>query len=756
VSPRATPAADAVAAVAGGATQAIAASTTRRAFDLPSLFAPRSIAVVGASLRSGIATTVRDNIAHVRGAQPCWFVNPKYDEVDGTRCYPDLGALPEVPDTVVLAVNPLRAAQFTREAAEAGVKTVVIPGGGVVEGGEAAARMQAEVREIAVATGTAILGPNCMGMVDLTTSSATYIGDVSPWLRRGGVAGIAQSGSVSDTFIHAGTRIGWSRIVSCGSEVVLDLCDYLAYCLEDEATHAVVLFIEGFKRPELFLALADHALEIGKPILAVKVGSSAQAQTSAVAHSGSLAGEDRIVDAALRASGVIRCADLDELLEAAELVAGIRRLGRSVGRGRTGVVTVSTGEASLIADLAPRTGVDLPPIPEAARARIHADLPTLGYIGNPMDPWGADDTQLAYGACLRAFVDSGAYDVVAVVHDFPFRSQAGEVELATELAAELARATADRPDVLPVFVSLTSGDATPEIQAALDAAGGIPLLRGTMEAFSSIARLAWWEGRRAARLADGPWRPGWPALATERTRYGDGAPAVTTTATPGRRALPELESLELLRAAGIPVTPAIPAADAEGAVAAAVALGYPVALKIDASTASHKTDIGGVRLGLNGAKAVRAAVAELLAAGRAAEAGTRGVLVEPMAALGVELIVGLERDPMFGPAVLVGSGGILAEILDDVAIRLAPIDRAAALAMLDQLRSAPILAGARGQSPIDRAALADLVVAVARLGVERPDMAEIDLNPVVATAAGAIAVDALVVLGVDAGEALDA
>ena len=756
MSQRTTPAGGIVAAASVAGNPDRAASATRRAFDLPSLFAPRSIAVVGASLRSGIATTVRDNIPRVGGRQPCWFVNPKYDEVDGTRCYPDLAALPEVPDTVVLAVNPLRAAQFTREAAAAGVKTVVIPGGGVVEGGEAAARMQAEVREIAIATGTAILGPNCMGMVDLTTSSATYIGDVSPWLRRGGVAGIAQSGSVSDTFIHAGTRIGWSRVVSCGSEVVLDLCDYLAFCLDDEGTRAVVLFVEGFKRPELFLALADHALAIGKPILAVKVGSSVQAQTSAVAHSGSLAGEDRIVDAALRAAGVIRCNDLDELLEAAELAAGTRRLGRSVGRGRTGVVTVSTGEASLIADLAPRTGVDLPPIPEAALARIHTDLPTLGYIGNPMDPWGADDTQLAYGACLRAFVDSGAYDVVAVVHDFPFRSQAGEVELATELAAELAKATADRPEVLPVFVSLTSGDATPEIQAALDAAGGIPLLRGTVEAFNSIARLAWWEGRRAERLADGPWRTGWPALATERTPYGDGAPAVTTSDVPVRHALPERESLELLRAAGIAVTRAIPAANPEEAVAAADGLGYPVGLKIDAPTTSHKTDIGGVRLGLEDAHAVRWAVPELLAAGHAAGATSRGVLVEPMAGPGVELIVGLERDPMFGPAVLVGSGGILAEILDDVAIRLAPVSRGTALAMLDELRSAPILAGARGRPPVDSGALADIVVAVARLGMDRPDIAEIDLNPVIAGADGAVAVDALVVLDADEAGAPDA
>ena len=722
-------------------------------FDLERLFAPRSIAVVGASVRSGIATTVRDNIRRVGGTQPCYFVNPKYAEVDGTPCYPDLAALPEVPDTVVLAVNPLRAAIFTREAAAAGVRTVVIPGGGVVEGGEAAAEMQAEVRRIALETGTAILGPNCMGMVDLTTSSATYIGDIHPWLRRGRVAGIAQSGSVSDAFLHAGTRIGWSRIVSCGSEVVLDLCDYLAFCLDDAATEAVILFVEGFKRPERFLALADRALEIGKPILAVKVGRSSQAQTSAIAHSGSLAGEDRIVDAALRAAGVIRCADLDELLEAAELVAGTRRLGRSVGRGRTGVVTVSTGEASLIADLAPQTGIDLPPIPEAARARIHADLPTLGYIGNPMDPWGADDTGPAYGACLRAFAGSGVYDVLAVVHDFPFRSQAGEVELATELAVELAAATEARPGVLPVFVSLTSGDATPEIQAVLDVAGGIPLLRGTLEAFRAIAGLAWWEGRHAERLARGPWRPDWPVLAADRRRYGhDAAPNRSTTAgaepasASDLRALPELESMDLLRTAGVPVTLLVAASGPDEAVAAAEGMGWPVAVKLDATDTAHKSDVGGVILGLNDAPAVWAAASAVIAAGREAGADVRGVLVEPMADPGVEIIVGFQRDPMFGPAVLVGSGGVLAELLDDVAIRLAPVDRATALTMIDELRLAPLLAGARGRPPVDRIALADLVVAVAAFGSGSPDVVEIDLNPVIAGPGGAVAVDALVVM----------
>ena len=362
----------------------------RPPIDLAALFAPRSVAIVGASPRSDIAQTVRDNLRTMGSATSCYFVNPKYDEAWGSPCYPDLASLPEVPDSVLVAVNPLRAASVTEEAARAGARSVLIPGGGVVEGGEAAARMQRDVREIALRHGLAILGPNCMGMIDRVSNSAVYIGDINPWAPRGHVAGIAQSGSVTDAFIHFGTRIGFSRIIGAGSEVVLDVCDYLGYCLDDPETDAVILFVEGFKRPERFLALADRALAMGKPVIVLKVGHSPQAQAAAVAHSGSLAGEARVTDAALAAAGVVRCNDLDALFEAAELHAGCRRMSRGVGLGRTGIVTVSTGEASLIADIAQRTGTDLPPVPEAARAAILADLPTLGYIGNPIDPWGAD------------------------------------------------------------------------------------------------------------------------------------------------------------------------------------------------------------------------------------------------------------------------------------------------------------------------------------------------------------------------------
>jgi acyl-CoA synthetase (NDP forming) len=739
----------AVSGVAREAGPAGAGHATRPDIDLRALFAPRSIAVVGASPRSDLAPTVRHNLAVMRSPTRIHFVNPKYDRAWNQVCFPDLAALPEIPDAVLIALSPLRATAATQQAADVGARAVLIPGGGVVEGGEAAAQMQREVRDIALRHGLAVIGPNCMGVVDLTTNSALYIGDVNPWLPRGGVAGIAQSGSVTDAFIHSGTRIGFSRIVGSGAEVVLDVCDFVAHSLDDPETHTIILFVEGFKRPERFLALADRALELGKPILAVKVGRSEQAQEAAVAHSGSIAGEERVTDAALAAAGVLRCADLDELLEAAELHAGCRRMGRGVGRGRTGMATVSTGEASLIADLAGETGLDLPPVPDSARVAILRDLPTMGYIGNPIDPWGAADEAIAYPAVLRGFAESDAYDVLAIVHDFPYRSLPAEVRVARTVTAALIDATAGHLDILPVYISLTSGEPTPEIQALLEEAGGVPLLRGVREAELAIAGRAWWERRHDERLADGPARPTWPVLGADRTFYGNDLGSADHGFFPALagRTLSERESLAFLRDAGVGVVDVHFAADPSAAASIAAGLGdLPLALKLDAVGLAHKSDIGGVRLGVVGASAVQLAAEQLLEVGRRAGLDVQGVLIEPMAAEGLELIVGLTRDPLFGPALVVGFGGVLAEVLDDAAIGLAPVSRAAALRMLESLRGAPLLAGARGGRAVDRDALADLIVAVGQLAWRRPEIAAIDLNPVIATPDGALAVDGLVVL----------
>ncbi len=428
-----------------------------------------------------------------------------------------------------------------------------------------------------------------------------------------------------------------------------------------------------------------------------------------------------------------------------------------MGGGRTGVVTVSTGEASLVADLAERTGLDLPPVPDGARDAILRDLPTMGYIGNPLDPWGAADAPIAYRACFEAMAASGAYDVLAVVHDSPFRDLPSEVQVARDVSGALIEATAGRPDILPVYVSLTSGDVSEEIKATLEAAGGMPMLRGAVEACLAIARMAGWERRCAARLTGGPRRPGWPALATDLVPWGADAtldPLARAVASEGRaRALPERESLERLGAAGLPVTPfRAVVADPDAVIAAWRDMGGgPVALKLDATDLAHKTEAGGVRLDLRDEPAIRAAVASLVEAAGRAGAALRGLLVEPMAAPGVELIVGGRRDAVFGPAVIVGLGGILAEVLDDVAVMLAPVPEEEVRRRLEALRAAPILRGARGRPGADMDALASLVAAVGRVLMADPAILEIDLNPVIAGPTGVVAVDALVVV-----EAVDA
>ena len=620
-----------------------------------------------------------------------------------------------------------------------------------MEGGEAAAAMQADVARIAREHGLALVGPNCMGVIDLVANAATYIGDVSPYLPLGGVAGIAQSGSVTDAFVHSGSRVGFSRIISCGSEVVLDVCDYLAYCLDDPATSSVILFVEGFKRPERFLALADRALELGKPIMAVKVGRSQQAQVAAIAHSGSLGGRGARHRRGPRRRRVSSSATTSTICwRRRSSSRATRRTGRAVGRGRTGVVTVSTGEASLIADQAPQTGIDLPPLPEAARAAILAALPTMGYVANPLDPWGAAEPAIAYGASFEAMAASGAYDVLAIVHDFPYRSLPSEVATANDVTPAAARGDAP-PALDPAGLRVAHLRRAAARDEGAPRHGGRRARRccGAVSRHSPRSRNSP-AGRRVATCAarsdrGGAGGPPWPRIGrvTARTRSPCRRPARPP------RPLSERDSLAFLGAAGIAVTTSIAVRDASEAVTAARRLGRPVALKLEATGLVHKSEVGGVALGLADDDAVYVAALSMLENARQRGLAVRGLLVQPMAPPGVELILGLRRDPLFGASVLVGLGGVLTEVLDDVAIRLAPVTPRVAMSMLDDLRGRRVLDGVRGRRGIDRAAIAEMLVALGRLGAERKDVLEVDLNPVIALPSGALAVDALVVLEED-------
>jgi acyl-CoA synthetase (NDP forming) len=377
----------------------------------------------------------------------------------------------------------------------------------------------------------------------------------------------------------------------------------------------------------------------------------------------------------------------------------------------------------------------------------------MGYIANPLDPWGAAEPAIAYGASFEAMAASGAYDVLAIVHDFPYRSLPSEVATANDVTLRLLEATRHRPSVLPVYVSLTSGEPPPETKALLDTEGsGAPLLRGGLEAFTAIAKLARWETRRDLRRTVGPWRGGWPALAADRTSHGADPQPIPPAPRPPRP-LSERDSLAFVGAAGIPVTTSIAVRDASEAVTAARRLGRPVALKLEATGLVHKSEVGGVALGLSDDDAVYVAALSMLENARQRGLSVRGLLVQPMAPPGVELILGLRRDPLFGPSVLVGLGGVLTEVLDDVAIRLAPVTPRVAMSMLDDLRGRRLLDGVRGRRGIDRAVIAEMLVALGRLGADRKDVLEIDLNPVIALSSGALAVDALVVLEEDADAA---
>jgi acetyltransferase len=335
-----------------------------------------------------------------------------------------------------------------------------------------------------------------------------------------------------------------------------------------------------------------------------------------------------------------------------------------------------------------------------------------------------------------------------LVHDFPYRSLPGEVETALTVTEPLLAATAARPGILPVIVSLTSGEPTAEVHDRARSAGGVPVLRGAVEAFTAIAALARWEARQERRAVGVALRPEWPALAADRMLYGHDPKAPSAVPHGEDRAataLPELESLEWLAAAGLPIVHIERAATPGEAIAKADAIGYPVVVKIDAVGLAHKSDVGAVRVGLRDGGAVRAAATELLNMELPDGATRRGILVASHLE-GVELIVGARRDPSFGPLVLAGLGGIFAEVLDDVAIRLAPVAADDAAAMLDQLRGRRLLGPLRGRPGIDRSAVVDAIVRIGLAICATPEVVEIDINPLISAPDRTAAADGLVVM----------
>jgi acetyltransferase len=700
--------------------------------DLTPLMKPRSVAVVGASQRVNRATRVITNLQAFGYAGRVFPINAKYTDVLGLPCYPDLASLPEPPDVVVVAIPAAEVPAVLADAAARGVRGAVVLSSGFGEAGPAGRARQDALERLAAERGLPICGPNCYGVFNVALGSATFSADFTAVPYAGAVAVVSQSGGFSHAIaehLMQQRGVGLSYLVSCGNQAGVGVEDYVEFLVEDAGTQVIGVYVEGFRHAAKLRAVAARARALRKPIVALKVGRSENARQATLAHTGSLAGTPEIVEALLRQLGIVQVTSLNEMLDTLTLLAAAQRVTRP--RWRTVVVSGLGGECGRVADAADRAGVELPPLSAGAVAEIASFMPDFASPRNPLDGTGAMyENATLFPRLVDCVLKEEGADVVAINLRATIPRPGGWApnrQFARIVNEKLAGGT-DR--LVVAFSSFAGGDVDPEIVRPL-AEVGVPFLEGTETAMLALRHLA--DHRRFLERAGAP-PPAAPAAH---------APV------PGRGLLGNAEAMRLLRDFGIPLADTVAAATPEAAVAAAERIGYPVVVKIDSADVAHRSDLGGVRLGCSDAAAVRRACEEMLAAvgRRAPSARIDGVLVQPMVAGGVEMIVGVKRDPVVGPAVVCGFGGVLVEVMRDVAVRVPPLDAREAGAMLAELRGAALLRGVRGRPAADVAAIADVLVRIAALAeAHRERLRALDLNPVVVGEAGkgAVVVDWLI------------
>jgi len=702
--------------------------------DLRPLMQPRSIAIIGASQRMSRATRVVRNLQSFGYRGRIFPINPKYDEVLGLPCFRDLASTPEPAESVVVGIPAEQVPAVLGAAVDNGVRAAVVLSSGFAEAGAVGQARQAELERLSAERGLLICGPNCYGVYNIRLGAATFSADLAE-VRAGHVAIVSQSGGFSHAIAEHLMRqraVGLSYIVSCGNQAGVGVEDYVDFLIDDEDTAVIGVFVEGFKRPERLRAVAARARARRKPIVALKVGRSENARQAMLAHTGSLAGAPEIVEAVLKQSGIVQVSSISEMIDTLALMSmagGYARKG-----WRLAVLSGLGGECGNLSDVADRVGMELPPLAASTVEALRGFMPDFANPRNPLDGTGAMyENPEIFPRVIDVLLRDEAIDVLAFNTrvNVPPASGWAPARNYTETLCKAVRSGTDR--LVLCFNSFAAGDLDQEVVRPL-AEAGIPFLEGSETTLLALRNL-----RAYRTFMDRP----------------DAGPAKTTAA--GRSLGPSGvlsggEAMRLLRECGIPVAETRPAEDAEQAVRAAEALGYPVVLKIDSPDIAHKSDVGGVRLGCADATTVRDGVRAMLdeVRRRAPAARFEGVLVQRMLAGGTEMIVGVKRDPGFGPAILCGFGGIFVELLRDVAVRVPPLDRAEALAMIGELRGVALLRGARGRPPADVDALADILVGVARLAeTHASSLRALDINPLVVLeqGRGAVAVDWLIEVG---------
>ena len=731
---------------------------------LRAFFAPKSIALVGASENSGWARFIVASCAATGFAGRLTAVHPRARTAFGLPVVPSLRDLPEPADLAFILVPVHAVGDVLDDMGAAGIPNAVVLASGYREVGEDGRGLEEALLARAIANGVTVLGPNCLGFVNAHTRSAPYALSLVPPLIAGPVGVALQSGALASVVLgfaraHA---IGLSVLTTMGNECLMRTVDVLDYLVEDEATRVICLFLEETGDPAKFARVAEKADRAGKPIVALKVGASPAGQQAALAHTGSVAGDDAVVGAALRQLNIIRVASLEELLTTGAAL-GYNRWPR--GR-RMGVVTTSGGSCDIVADAASAQGLAIPDFAPRTAAAIAAHLPPFAAAHNPLDVTGFGTLAnlsartgplTALEHALDIAVDDPSLDFILVSGVNlpearpPDEATASMVEGRLDwLAKRMASAPIPVIPVGPTCVNIS------DYSRDLLTAHGINVLGGLTLGITVLGHaLRWLENRGQVRPIGSAWGGPTPAGSAHAGSAHAGSAHAGSASVGLARAVPasgpwsEAQARRLLAAGGVPVVPGELAGSAEEAAAIARKVGLPVALKICSAQITHKSDVGGVVLGLSSAAEVRAGYEKVRAAGQAVPgASIDGVLVTPMRSGGTELLAGVTVDPTFGPVLAVGLGGIWVEVLKDTSLRLLPVDAAEVKRMLGELRGRPLLQGARGTPPANLDAVAEAIAGLARTALSlNGALRVLEVNPLWVNGDQVEALDVLVVTG---------
>lgn len=692
--------------------------------SLRKLFHPKSIALVGASDKSRWSQFAHGNLQTFDGS--VYHVNPRGGTVHGETAYPSLAEVPGPVDLAYIMVPTGAVASVLRECPAAGVRAAAVLTAGFAETGPDGRRLQDELVAAASHHGITVLGPNGNGYINASAGIIAYGLPVPPPLVTGPVGFVLQSGAlVSGVLSAAAARnVGTSLLVCMGNEAMVSVADVVGYMVDDPATKVIALFLESIRDPAAFHRAAARALVAGKPIVALKVGRSVEGARSAAAHTGALVGDDAVTDAAFHRFGVIRVRSLEDLI----ITAGLLAATGPLPGGRVGVVTPSGGACEIIADRAADEGVTLPAFAPATTAALREICPPFATVQNPLDVTGyvLIDGTLTRRALEVVAADPGV-DVSVVLSDLPRDKPASEAVadyMRDRIAAlvDTIERTSGKTGRPIVVMSTTLSAITPYGQELIEQTRFPHILGGIEHGLTALGRAIAWSERY------------------ERAR-SNGIPRLREAESPMSLPEPGGDPLSLLTRGCVPVVPTRHTVNADEAVAVAEEVGYPVVLKV-AGDIPHKTDVGGVRLRLRTAAEVREVYSAVVAAGGGK---ATGALVQPQRTGGVELLVGVVRDPVWGLVLAVGLGGIWTEVLRDTVLRLLPVDRTEIREMLTALRGAALLTGARGRPAADLEQLADVIASFAELAGALGDRLEsIEINPLLVDGKRVEALDVLV------------